>query len=215
MVGNRKRGSLPSGGHKHLCAANLRTETGCPGVARGQERDRTGAGGDRRESGRGQLCRESRRPRVEMGRPLYPLSAPGHRGPQVLQPSCRCHPRGKHPVASSRKTTRRAAPRGRARDSRLCVHDPGRGAAPGDTPPQMPPRCPAGLATTPEMPGRDEQSLGCERGRAESQRRRRRTTYLELLDVQVRGSVHGVKLKEVERNRPSCSPNRSSLLVSS
>jgi hypothetical protein len=27
-----------------------------------------------------------------MGRPPYPQPAPGHRGPRVLQPSCRCHP---------------------------------------------------------------------------------------------------------------------------
>jgi hypothetical protein len=92
VVNDRKRGALPSGGHKHLCAANLRTETGCPGVARGQERDRREAGGDGRESGPGQLCREYGRPRVEMGRPPYPQPAPGHRGPRVLQPSCRCHP---------------------------------------------------------------------------------------------------------------------------
>lgn len=59
MVGDKERGSLPIDSHKHLCAANLRTETDCPGVALGQERDRREAGGDRRESGRGQLCRES------------------------------------------------------------------------------------------------------------------------------------------------------------
>lgn len=118
-------------------------------------------------------------------------------------------------MASSRNNDAEGSPAREGEGQPPVCRGPGRGAEPEDTPPQMPPHRPAGPVTTPEKPGSGEQSPGCERGRAESQRRRRRTTYLELLDVQVRGSVHGAKLKEVERNRPSCSPNRSSLLVSS
>lgn len=159
-----KEGSLPTGGHRHLCAENLRTETGCPCVARGQERNRRAAGGDGRQSGRASRTTLPGK-RATSSRQGAASASAGHvRGteePRVLQPRCYCHPRGEHRVASNGSKTRRAAPRGRARDSRLCVRGTGRGAVSGDTPPQMPPRCPAGPATTPATPGSGEQSPGC------------------------------------------------------
>lgn len=127
VVDDRKKGSLPSGCHKHLCATNLRRETGCPGVARGQEWDRKEAGGDRRKSGRGQLCRESGRPRVEMGRPPYPQPAPGHRGPPVLQPGCCCHLRGEHRVASSRNNDAEGSPAQEGKGQPPVCPRPGKG----------------------------------------------------------------------------------------
>lgn len=148
VVDDRKKRSLPSGVHKHLCAANLRTETGCPGVARGQEWDRREAGGDRRESGRGQLCRESGRPQVEMGRPPYHQPAPGHRGPRVLQPSCHCHPRGEHPVASSRNNDAGGQPRAGERGTVACMSAARGGALRPGTPR---PRCPLAVRRDPRL----------------------------------------------------------------
>lgn len=148
VVGDTKKGSLPSGGHKHLCAANLRRETGCPGVARGQERDRREAGGDRRESGRGQLCWESRRPRVEMGRPPYPQPAPGHRGPRGPAAQLPLSP-GRGALGSLQPEQRRGGqPRAGGRGTAACVSAARGGALRPGTPR---PRCPLAVRRDPRL----------------------------------------------------------------
>lgn len=136
-----EEGSLPTGGHKHLCAANLRTETGCSDVARGQEWDRRATRGDQRQSGRASRTTLLGKRATSTRDRAASTSADHVRTPMSLgsySPDAtvtREESTGWPPAGA---TTRRAAPRGRARDSRLRLRGPGRALRRG-----IPrPRCP-------------------------------------------------------------------------